>query len=98
MKFHEDAVTIMDTINNDIAKKEPNISSASIPLPNSMVGICSPDIILKIMIPMMSNIAPTDMPQYSLLLEPLSFFNESIIGIASYTVAYKSMQYYSSLL
>jgi len=33
----------------------------------------------------MSNIAPTDMPQYSLLLEPLSFFNESIIGIASPT-------------
>jgi hypothetical protein len=85
MKFHDEAVTIIDTIKNVIEKNAPNISSASIPLPNSIVGICSPKSTLMIMILMISIIAPTDIPQYNLLLAPLSFLRESIIGIASPT-------------
>ena len=73
-----------DTISNDIAKNAPNISSASMPLPNSMVGICSPKH-LMLMIPMISIIAATEIPQYNLLLPPRSFLRESIIGIASPT-------------
>jgi hypothetical protein len=49
------------------------------------VGICSPESTLIIMILMISIRAPTAIPQYSLLLAPLSFLRESIIGIASPT-------------
>jgi hypothetical protein len=54
-------------------------------LPNSIVGIGSPENNRILMIPRMSIIAPTDITEYNLLPAPRSFLRESIIGIASPT-------------